>query len=49
MPLKNKHILSTKDLGLDEVNEILEMAEKYYDIAKNKGRLNLCKGKILAS
>lgn len=49
MALKNKHILSTRDFSLEEINEVLDMADKYYDTAKNKGKLDVCKGKILAS
>lgn len=42
-------ILSTRQLGLVQIEKIMEMAEKFWPIVHNKEQLNVLKGKVLAA
>ena len=44
-----KHILATKDLTKDQILSLFAKADEFYSVAKNKGYLDLLKGKILAA
>ena len=44
-----KNLLSTSDLTKDLVMELMQSADSYYDLVKNKGCTNELEGKILAA
>lgn len=48
MSLKNRHVISVKDFSREEIDYILDTAEKLEPVAKGEKRLRLLDGKIIA-
>ena len=48
MSLKNRHVISMKDFSREEIDHILDTAERLEPVARGEERLRLLDGKIIA-
>ncbi|MFI5384405.1 MAG: aspartate carbamoyltransferase, partial [Methanosarcina thermophila] len=48
MSLKNRHVISMKDFSREEIDHILDTAERLEPVARGEEKLKLLDGKIIA-